>query len=246
MFHLLTKPEYNAKLAKALDELFAQFALHLAPADLSGREVCPRRSPGCTQGCLNTSGRAGHAALAPAIHNARLLRTKLYFAGRDEFMLMLHDDIMRAHNWAVKKGLQLTVRLNATSDIPWHRVPYPGADNIMAAFPDIQFYDYTKVSKRLLKEQLPPNYHLTFSLSETNESEAAEVLASGHNVAVVFRDKKTLARAIERGYSLGGIHAPVIDGDKNDLRFRDPKGAIVGLNAKGKAKQDASGWVRDL
>ncbi len=32
-------------------------------------------------------------------------------------------------------------------------------------------------------------------------------------------------------------------GDKTDLRFTDPKGVIVGLYAKGKAKQDASGFV---
>jgi hypothetical protein len=35
----------------------------------------------------------------------------------------------------------------------------------------------------------------------------------------------------------------VIDGDKDDLRFLDPKGVVVGLYAKGKAKQDASGFV---
>ena len=37
----------------------------------------------------------------------------------------------------------------------------------------------------------------------------------------------------------------VIDGDKDDLRFLDPKGVVVGLKVKGKAKQDKSGFVID-
>jgi hypothetical protein len=34
-----------------------------------------------------------------------------------------------------------------------------------------------------------------------------------------------------------------INGDENDLRFLDPKGVVVGLTAKGKAKSDTSGFV---
>jgi hypothetical protein len=36
---------------------------------------------------------------------------------------------------------------------------------------------------------------------------------------------------------------PVINGDEHDLRFLDPKGVVVGLNAKGSAKYDTSGFV---
>ena len=36
---------------------------------------------------------------------------------------------------------------------------------------------------------------------------------------------------------------PVINGDENDLRFLDPKGVVVGLKAKGKAKTDTTGFV---
>lgn len=38
----------------------------------------------------------------------------------------------------------------------------------------------------------------------------------------------------------------VIDGDKHDLRFLDKQNVVVGLLAKGKAKQDATGFVIDL
>ena len=34
-----------------------------------------------------------------------------------------------------------------------------------------------------------------------------------------------------------------IDGDKDDLRFLDTKGVVVWLTAKGKGKQDTSGFV---
>jgi hypothetical protein len=36
---------------------------------------------------------------------------------------------------------------------------------------------------------------------------------------------------------------PTIDGDRDDMRFLDPKGVVVALYAKGKAKQDQSGFV---
>ena len=46
---------------------------------------------------------------------------------------------------------------------------------------------------------------------------------------------------------LHGTDTPVFNGDTNDLRFLDPKGAIIGLYAKGKAKKDCTGFtVRDL
>jgi len=35
----------------------------------------------------------------------------------------------------------------------------------------------------------------------------------------------------------------VVDGDKDDLRFLDPQGVVVALYAKGRAKQDESGFV---
>jgi hypothetical protein len=54
-------------------------------------------------------------------------------------------------------------------------------------------------------------------------------------VAVVFRNKLPEAW---KGF-------PVVSGDESDLRFLDPKGHVVGLIAKGKAKQDRSGFVVD-
>ena len=58
----------------------------------------------------------------------------------------------------------------------------------------------------------------------------------GINVAVVFRNAELPDKWL-------GIK--VINGDKHDLRFKDAKGCIVGLKAKGKAKKDKSGFVVD-
>jgi len=37
----------------------------------------------------------------------------------------------------------------------------------------------------------------------------------------------------------------VVSGDADDLRFLDPKGVMVSLYAKGRAKKDTSGFVQD-
>ena len=111
------------------------------------------------------------------------------------------------------------------------------APAIFADNADLQFVDYTKSPKRALEHargQLPANYHLTFSRSETNESDCLRVLAAGGNVAVVF------AGAFPASY----LGFPVIDGDRHDLRHLDGRGVVVALSPKGrKAKADKSGFV---
>ena len=57
------------------------------------------------------------------------------------------------------------------------------------------------------------------------------------SVAVVFRDVYT-------SDTWRGI--PVVDGDKDDLRFTDPKSHIVKLYAKGAAKKDTTGFVQEV
>jgi hypothetical protein len=82
---------------------------------------------------------------------------------------------------------------------------------------------------------MPSNYYLTFSRSESNETDALAVLAAGGNVAAVFSSPN---------YPQTWKGFEVVDGDKSDLRFLDKRGgAVVALYAKGKAKKDASGFV---
>ena len=64
-----------------------------------------------------------------------------------------------------------------------------------------------------------------------------EALEHGISVAVVFGLKKgTPLPTTWHGY-------PVVSGDETDLRFKDPRGVVIGLYAKGHAKQDQTGFV---
>ncbi|HEU0068205.1 MAG TPA: hypothetical protein VFQ26_02950 [Nitrospiraceae bacterium] len=224
--------------------------LHFAPAKLSGFEVCPNRTRGCTLACLNTAGRGGIAkggmltyeSVAAGKRNeiqaARIRKTQWYFNDRTSFMAALVKEIRRFELMARELGLKPAIRLNGTSDIPWERVKTPmGNANVMCAFPDVQFYDYTKRANR---KDLPRNYSLTYSLAEDNDEQARVALLHGMNVAAVFRK-------VPNEYALpGGNGNPyrVINGDEHDLRFLDERHCIVGLKAKGNAKRDTSGFVR--
>jgi hypothetical protein len=147
------------------------------------------------------------------------------------FIADLIQDITKFRAYCIKKGITPVVRLNGTSDIHWERY------GIIEQFPDVQFYDYTKDIKRVRKA-LPDNYHLTLSYSEASvrySDMVLDAMTGSNNMAVVFRDKDKIPKSF-KGFQ-------VVDGDKDDLRFLDPKGVVVALYAKGKAKQDASGFV---
>jgi hypothetical protein len=121
-------------------------------------------------------------------------------------------------------------RLNGTSDLAWEKYTI-GDQNIFELFPDVQFYDYTKVLGR--KVQKYKNYHLTFSAADGNDTDVEKAVAAGMNVAMVF-DK------LPETY----MGRPVFNADETDLRFLDPAGVIAGLKAKGRAKKDTTGFVR--
>ena len=224
-FKLLTIS--NTKTLKGAASGYVTAILHLAPSRLSGFNVCPGASKGCIAGCLNTAGR-GRFTRTQA---ARIRKTRYFFDNREAFMLDLANDIRALVRRAGRAGVTPCVRLNGTSDIRWELVPVGEFPNIMAMFPEIQFYDYTKLPNR---RNIPANYHLTFSRSESNGAKLGEAIANGMNVAAVFSSKNL--PPVYRGL-------PVVNGDVNDLRFLDPKGVIVGLVAKGKAKRDTSGFV---
>jgi hypothetical protein len=178
------------------------------------------------------------------VQQARLRRTWQYFGERAAFMARLHREIASAQRYCERKGMKLAIRLNGTSDIPWHRIQCGEHASIIDAYPMVPFYDYTKVLKRMF-EARPANYHLTFSLSEDNQADAYKVLAAGLNVAMVFRTKAMVAEAIRTGVNANDNVYPAFSGDETDLRFLDPQGVCC-LYAKGKGKQDRTGFVQDL
>jgi hypothetical protein len=220
----------NAKTIKGEDLGYITGILYLAPSDLSGVDLCPKASDGCRAACLFTAGRGRFKS----IQDARMNKTNYWLESPLEFAEQLKKEISKAKIKADKLGLKLCIRLNGTSDIAWEL-----KTDIIQSFPDIQFYDYTKIAARF-KRKLPDNYHLTFSLSESNQSDALKVLALGGNVAAVFRDSNLPDSFL--GFK-------VVDGDSHDLRFLDAshgQGLIIGLKAKGQAKKDASGFVQDV
>lgn len=209
--------------------------LYLAPAGLSGHQVCPKRSAGCEAGCLHT---AGNRALLRHKEKARIARTKCLFEAPELFATVLAGELRNFHRRAARLGVRPAVRLNGTSDIAWEK-KLPG---IFTSYPDTRCYDYTKVAARLRPGWgLPPNYHLTFSRHEANTQEVDQVLRWGGNVAVVVGDCGISAHPRPLPRSWAG--RPVVDGDLHDLRFLDPPGSVVLLRAKGEARKDKTGFV---
>lgn len=203
--------------------------LYLAPSDIVGFNVCPFASEGCRKACLNTAGRGTFNS----VKLARILKTLAFLYDKDRFEVTLKRSINALLTKAINKGFKPVIRLNGTSDLRFESV-YPW---LHLSYGEIQFYDYTKYPLSVLtKKPLPDNYHITYSLSEKDSSysQAIEYLRAGHNVAIVFKDK------LPDTYF--GFN--VVNGDDSDLRFLDPKGSIIGLTAKGKAKKDTSGFVK--
>lgn len=220
----------DAKTVKGESIGYLTGILYLAPSNTSGINVCANASAGCIAGCLNTSGRA--QIYPEMILGARKRKTRELFEDRKAFLDALSKDIVSLERKAKRMGFIPCVRLNGTSDLPWL------AHAMAKQFPAIQFYDYTKHPKPW--ERLLPNYHLTFSHSETNLEDCLDALRHGINVAVVFGIPKSKPLPETwQGYT-------VVNGDTTDLRFLDARGdtgLIVGLHAKGKAKLDCTGFV---
>jgi hypothetical protein len=216
----------DAKTKKGLKFEYLTGIMYLAPAKLSGINMCPKASTGCASACLFTAGRGAFYSIT----RARIVKTLAYHFDKPRFINTVKKSIKSLIVKAKNKGLTPIVRLNGTSDILWEK-----NTDIIQTFPNVQFYDYTKIGMRFALG-IPSNYHLTFSVSETNETEARSVLARGYNVAMVFRK--------EIPVTLWGYDA--VNGDDTDLRFNDPSNVVVCLKAKGKAKRDVTGFVREL
>ena len=191
---------------------------------------------------MNTAGHGGIKLDEHGLNDiqrARIARTRLFFLNRFLFNQLLVRAIQTHIRRAVAKGLIPVVRLNGTSDLDWERIRLNDGRTVLETFPDIMFYDYTKIADRAIANARglhPANYKLTFSRAESNHDDVERVLAAGGNVAAVFKAKPHQLPESHDGLT-------VIDGDLDDLRFLDPANVIVGLAAKGRGKKDRSGFV---
>ena len=218
----------NPKIDKSnkVSSKYWSVIMHLRPVNT---KICPYQDIAkCKNACLNTAGLGG---VYPSIQKARQRKTDLFLNDRDEFMRQLVHDIHKFIRACDRKDKLPAIRLNGTSDIQWEKIDIDG-QNIFEMFPQIQFYDYTKIPTR--KVAHIPNYHLTWSYSEASPTYSELIKKIKYNIAVVFRDKDL--PTMFKGFK-------VIDGDTHDMRFLDEPNVIVGLKAKGKAKKDTSGFV---
>ncbi|CAB4184249.1 hypothetical protein UFOVP1362_33 [uncultured Caudovirales phage] len=235
----------NAKTVKGEKLGYLTGVLYLAPARLSGYQVCAMAETAeCAEACLNKAGLGG---VYTSIQKSRIAKTKRFFEDRDNFM----RDIVKSIKGLVKlsrkqrrvkgkfaKAYQVLVRLNGTSDIRWELIPVTIDGivyaNLMEAFPDIQFYDYTKLANR---RNLPSNYDLTFSYSGVKQyqPQVAKARAALMRIAVVFRHEKDIPKRF--------IGLKCIGGDNSDVRHIEKQNVVVALYAKGPAKHDTTGFV---
>lgn len=212
--------------------------LYLSPGSISGVNLCPFASEGCLSACLYTAG----MGVFSNVKASRMKKTQLFLSDRKAFVELLKIDIRSHIKRAEKEGMNPAVRLNGTSDVAWELEKGLDGLNLMESFPNVAFYDYCKSPLRALKYQLgklPSNYHLTFSRSESNQTQVDSLIGKV-NIAMVFSTKKGFPLPLEY------MGRKVVDGDETDARFLDEKGVIVGLRSKGSGKKDSSGFVIQL
>ena len=225
----------NAKTVKG-DHEYLTAIMYLSPyKTLEGFNACAMAEMAkCFEPCLNTAGRGGMIR----VQDARLRKTMRFVDNREHFMRDLDADIYKFVKFCKRQGVKPAIRLNGTSDIRWELIKV-GGKTVFEHYPDVQFYDYTKIANRRIPDHIN-NYHLTWSYSNANpkyEQMYKTALDNSMNIAVVFRDKKQIPDKF--------LGLSVIDGDTDDLRFLDPPASVVALYAKGKAKHDNSGFVID-
>ena len=230
----------SAKAIKADKYGWLNAINYMAPHDTAGvGNLCPNASEGCKALCLGMY--SGQAAMVSDLENgsnvvreSRVAKSQYFMNERHAFMGEMAHHIKAMIRKADRENKKLAVRPNGSSDIAFEYIKGYNGQTLPEQFPHVQFVDYTKNLRRMLNPNRPSNYHLTFSLSESNMHEAIHVLANRKNVAVVFGD----------GLPDTFMGHRVIDGTEHDLRHLDPQPVIVGLDPKGKkAKADTSGFV---
>ena len=217
---LLSSPDSNTKFTKGGG--LPIIGLTLAPAGMSGYQLCPNRSAECEAACLGVT--AGRSRFSNVVE-ARIKKTRFLMESPYYFFRNLYHELNAAR---VKYG-KFAFRSNVLSDIPWEDVA-PDIYNFSQ-----HNYDYTKSLARALRSlRFDSAINLTLSYSGRNWQDCAEFLRQGGNVAMVFKVKRD--EPLPLTFVRGDKQWFVINGDENDRRYKDPltvSGAIVGLRAKG-------------
>jgi len=268
--YFLASEDTNGRL-KVPKELDIEIQMmSFAPYDLSGYNICPKSTPECRKVCLGitkyglTVKQEEHIKCKMLL--SRVKRTILYKEHFEYFSNRLISELIDRIKKAKKRDKTIAIRLNGYSDVLWENVDFsvfyedirskyysiykkePKNSNIMSLFPDITFYDYTKYkyNERTSKD-LPKNYHLTYSISESSgKEEIKNNLLNNRNVAVVVT--KDLKERLLNEEEIATYQ--IIDGDEYDYRVYDEtfksnkkKGLIILLEAVSDATKIESNFI---
>jgi hypothetical protein len=228
---LLDTSGNNTKVKKTNDfrskKVVDKFGNYIRLASLSMRPddiLCPSRHlAGCAEPCLVSAGMGAFSN----VEAGRQAKTDFFHNDREGFLDQLRRELGNFERLCAKTNTKPVVRLNTISDIQWERYGIP------QAFPNVFFYDYTKIAKRL--GNTPDNYRLMFSYSGKAEYQKQVAIALKHDVpisVVFFGDMPETF-----------LGRRVIDGDASDLENLFSGKTIVGLKAKGKAKKSESDFI---
>lgn len=238
---------HSAKMNYSYNNGYETYCLYLAPSTMARDKdhkyinLCPK-SAMCKDACLNGSGRnrgdiIKNGVKFSKINQARVKKTHLFYDNRELFMELLIHEIEKYQKHAKNNNMGFAIRLNGTSDLSPLLFKHNGK-NILELFPNVQFYDYTKVYNRIKLSEQYPNYDITFSYDGTNWLECQDYLNKGGKVAIVFdttdENGKQILPTTYMGYK-------VIDANETDTRFLDEGGCIMGLHYHRTANDYVSG-----
>ena len=212
----------SIKILKGLKKYdYTTGILYLQPSNaVSVKTFCPFADPaGCKDDCLGKT--SGRLAMSQS-QRAMTRRSIQYVFDPDGFKERLRHEIIK------NERDNYCIRLNGTSDLDW--------SDLIASLPNVQFYDYTKVFKRLERNTLA-NYHLTFSASFKSENtiqQTKEAVKRKYNVAIPLNTKECKGE-FKRPTELviNSKKESVQNFDITDLRFLDKPSSIGTLTRKG-------------
>lgn len=194
--------------------------LSLFPDD----KLCPfSEVAGCQAPCLASAGRGKMSN----VKSGRERKAQWLKDDPEDFLANLRRELYNFKTLCHREGVLPIVRLNVLSDVCWELKRY---GEIPQEFEDIFFYDYTKLSARL--GRTPSNYHLMFSWSGTSKYQVFvdRALKTDTPIAVVFDTDK------HSTFPETFLDRPVYDGDQSDILNLTRRNGIIGLKAKGDAR----------
>jgi hypothetical protein len=229
---LLTPPDAQHKLDMASVK---SYGMTLAHADLSGFELCPWRTAGCTATCVLNNGNGRY----DSVQRAWLWRTDLWTSAPELAAYRMGWEIGKA----VRKYGHILFRPDVNSDAAWHRI-MPA----MGRTPGVTVYGYSKNPAIISPTFIADGFRYAYSWNErSNLARVADHLERGGKVAVVTSRRRgaPIDPDAMRAFFSVSDSVTVADADATDEWMIGSGGIIGDLTAKGKARQliGVSGFV---